>query len=434
VASIRHIVSYLYSAVQRLQKAQPGAMLPDRMGTAISKKRNVGIQKTIESWFARAARKLPWRDDPSPYKIWLCEIMAQQTRLHTVEPYFNRFIARFPNIAALAAASVDDVLTAWSGLGYYTRARNLHRAALEIAGRHGGMIPDSVEELIALPGIGAYTAAAIASIAYQKPAALLDGNVTRVLCRLFDVAKDVSLPSTRRELGRLAQSLVDGSNPRAFNQGMMELGALICHPTSPDCAICPVRTRCRAFQKNSVHQRPVHPRKKPPAPVRLDAGIVYHPEGSILLLQNKHAGLFGGLWMVPMCERKPRADLHLIADCLSDSLGVAVGVEKRIGTVSHILTHRHLQVAVYRCRVNRKKISCPKCHSYQWINDRAVLKKLAIPSLTQKILAFATKEIGRPITRTPKESGRLDLNQRPLAPQASALPDCATPRTQREHL
>src|SRR5215212_5496516 len=209
------------------------------------------------NWYDAHAADLPFRRTHDPYRIWLSEIMLQQTQVTTVIPYFERFLARFPTVESLAAAPLDDVLKLWEGLGYYSRARNLHRAAQHIVTDHGAHFPTTAIELQALPGIGRYTAGAIASIAYNEPVAVLDGNVMRVLTRLYDIADDIAAPATQKRLWTLAESLVPPDHPGNFNQAMMELGRTICKPRQPLCAACPVSAHCLAFQRGVQSERPV---------------------------------------------------------------------------------------------------------------------------------------------------------------------------------
>ncbi|MBX7251062.1 MAG: A/G-specific adenine glycosylase, partial [Candidatus Promineofilum sp.] len=211
------------------------------------------------SWWDANRADLPWRRTQDPYAIWIAEVMLQQTQIAAVVPYYERWLARFPTVAALAAAPLDDVLKQWEGLGYYSRARHLHAAAQRIVADHGGRLPDTLEELLRLPGVGRYTAGAVASIAYGVRAPVLDGNVIRVLSRLFDVAEDVTRPETRARLWALAEALVPAERPGDYNQALMELGQVICVPQRPRCLLCPLRDDCLARQRGTQLERPVRP-------------------------------------------------------------------------------------------------------------------------------------------------------------------------------
>ncbi|HSA24280.1 MAG TPA: A/G-specific adenine glycosylase, partial [Myxococcota bacterium] len=253
------------------------------------------------TWYRRARRALPWRDAPSPYRVWLAEIMAQQTRLETVQPYFERFLIRFPDLAALAAASLDDVLAMWSGLGYYRRARLLHRAARRVVEVHGGALPADPQALRALPGVGRYTAGAIASVAFGLPEPVLDGNVKRVLSRLLDLELAVDSAAGERRLWTEAETLVRASgDPSALNQGLMELGALICSPLSPACQECPLAPACLARRAGTQAKRPVRAPRRAPRVQPMAALVVRRADGAVLLRKNPPEGLFGGLWSVPL--------------------------------------------------------------------------------------------------------------------------------------
>ncbi|RMF05515.1 MAG: A/G-specific adenine glycosylase, partial [Chloroflexi bacterium] len=226
---------------------------------------NPAIRAELLRWYRRNGRALPWRDETDPYRIWVSEVMLQQTQVATVVPYYHRFLARFPTVEALAAASQEQVLKLWEGLGYYARARNLHRAAREIVEKWSGRLPQSGAQLRTLPGFGEYTAAAVASIAFGEPVAAVDGNVKRVLARLFAVETDVTRNPGARHIGQAAQQLLESRHPGDWNQAVMELGATVCTPTSPRCAGCPLRKWCRARQlglQSELPRRP--PRRKVP--------------------------------------------------------------------------------------------------------------------------------------------------------------------------
>jgi A/G-specific adenine glycosylase len=263
----------------------------------------------------------------------------------TVVPYYHRFLERFPDPTALANAPLDEVLALWRGLGYYARARNLHRAAQAMTERHGGQLPSSLDALLALPGFGRYTAGAVASIAFGQRAPLVDGNVARVLSRLFAVE---GLPGDRaREtrLWELAEQLVDGAQPGALNQALMELGALICLPKSPACGRCPVRARCEAFRTNRVAQLPPPKVRAPKRKLVVVAGF-WERSGRVLLGRRAAKGLFGGLWELPSVERSAETDAPLEA-AFEALLGTKVRVGQPLATVRRILTHRELMIHVH---------------------------------------------------------------------------------------
>ena len=252
------------------------------------------LRRRLLDFYDEARRDLPWRDVDDPYRTWVSEVMLQQTRVETVVPYYRRWMERFPRLEDLADADQEEVLQEWKGLGYYSRARNLHRAARLVRERHGGRLPGSVEDLQELPGVGDYTAGAVASIAFGVPAPAVDGNVRRVLSRLFDLPDP-----TAGELRRRAAELVDPERPGDFNQALMELGARICTPRSPECGRCPVEELCRARRNGTVDERPA-PRKRSPVKEReVAVAVLVDDRGRTLLVHRPEDGLLGGMWEFP---------------------------------------------------------------------------------------------------------------------------------------
>jgi len=274
------------------------------------------LSRKLLSWYDRHRRDLPWRRTSDPYAIWLSEIMLQQTQVATAVPYFERFIASFPDVRSLAEAPLDDILRAWAGLGYYARARNLHRAACIITARHGGLIPQNVEELRRLPGLGRYTAAAIASIAFGSPVPAIDGNVTRVVVRLTGLSGDPRLAAERRRIESFAERLMPRRRCGDFNQAMMELGATICLPGGrARCAECPLRRECRAYQADRVAEIPPA-RSGSPQLTETRLLVAIQDRSLWLFLRREESGLWGGLWELP----------H--AACGVDLLGTASALRK----------------------------------------------------------------------------------------------------------
>ena len=258
------------------------------------------LSAQLVRWFAGAARELPWRTNRTPYRVWLSEVMLQQTRVAVVVDYFTRFTQRFPDIAALAAAHEDDVLSLWSGLGYYSRGRNLHKAARVVVDEHGGQFPSTRAALRALPGVGDYTSAAVASLAFGEPEAVVDGNVHRVLMRLCADATPIDTQSGVAATSARATALVTSSStPAAVNEGLMELGALVCTPRSPSCGACPWRRSCRAHAHGDVEQYPVKAKKLARKALRIACVVVIDGSGRLWLERRDSRGLFGGLWEPP---------------------------------------------------------------------------------------------------------------------------------------
>jgi A/G-specific adenine glycosylase len=302
------------------------------------------------AWYARHNRSLPWRGTPDPYRVWISEIMLQQTRVETVIPYYERWLARFPTLPALAAAAQRDVLAAWEGLGYYSRARNLHRAAQIVVEQLGGELPRSVAKLQALPGIGRYTAGAIASIAFGVDAPVLDGNVKRVLARVFDFREDVKSPAGAKALWVLAENLVPGRRAGDYNQALMDLGATVCTPRAPACPACPLRSLCLARRLGVQLQRPVTPARRP-RPARVYAAGVVRKAGRVLLGQRSTDALLGGLWAFPAGECAADADMPArLREALRDDWGLDVSVGSQVQTLFHGFTHFKLTLHVFECR------------------------------------------------------------------------------------
>ncbi len=257
------------------------------------------------AWYDQHAAALPWRENQDAYRVWLSEIMLQQTQVETVIPYFARFLTAFPTIHALATAPLDTVLKLWEGLGYYSRARNLHQAAQKVSQDYAGQFPQTVEGLLVLPGIGRYTAGAISSIAFGQPAPLLDGNVIRVFARLTDLDADVTQPAVKESLWKLAEEWLDRTRPGDYNQALMELGRVVCKPRAPLCTECPVSQHCSAFANGTQNLRPVKKRKSATPHYDVAAGMVWNDAGQVLIAQRPLDGLLGGLWEFPVANRSP---------------------------------------------------------------------------------------------------------------------------------
>jgi A/G-specific adenine glycosylase len=314
------------------------------------------IQHALLSWYRAGHRDLPWRRCADPYAIWISEIMLQQTRTETVRDYFLRFMARFPTPADLAAADLDEVLAHWSGLGYYARARHLHAAAREIAGRYGGRFPAEPEAVRALPGIGPYTAGAILSIAFGQRAPILDGNVIRVLSRLFALTAPPDEPAARRRLWALAGALVpEGSghnghnghnDPGDFNQALMELGATVCLPRRPTCLVCPLRAACLGRRSGDPEQFPARRRERPVPEVQV-VTLCLRKGGRVLLCRRPPVGLWGGLWEPPTAELAAGETALCGARRLLCQITPAAAEPVPLSPFVHVLTHRRMHFAPF---------------------------------------------------------------------------------------
>jgi A/G-specific adenine glycosylase len=318
------------------------------------------------AWYDRAAADLPWRRTRDPYPIWLSEIMLQQTQVATVIPYFERFLADFPTLEALASAPLDRVLKRWEGLGYYSRARNLHRAAQQIASNGG--FPTTAAGLQELPGIGRYTANAIASIAFGEPVAVLDGNVMRVLTRLYDIADDIAEATTRNSLWTMAEGLVPPSRPGDYNQAIMELGRTICKPRQPICSTCPLTAHCLAFQRGTQSERPVKAPKAKTPHYDVTAGVIYDEAGQLLIAQRPAEGLLGGLWEFPGGKQEPGETLQ---ECLTRELHEELAIRVEIGEllvkVKHAFTHFRITLHAYECRYLSGPPQAIGCADWRWV-------------------------------------------------------------------
>ena len=312
--------------------------------------RRAALRRRLLAWYDAGHRPLPWRFPQraaDPYRVWVAEVLLQQTQVRAAIPYYERFVARFPTLEALAAAQEEEVLALWSGLGYYARGRNLHAAAREALARHGGL-PASVEALRALPGFGPYTAGAVASIAFAIPAAAVDGNVARVLARLFLVPGDPAVARTRARLSALAAALVDPERPGDLNQALMELGATVCGKPAPGCRRCPVAPLCAA--RDAGREREVPPARRRPVRKALLLGCAIVQRGDALLLARRPAGgLFGGLWAPPAAELGAEGSRPALRAAIRRAHGLALAVGEEVASCERTLTHRALTLQAFRC-------------------------------------------------------------------------------------
>ena len=309
------------------------------------------IAAPLLAWYDQHARRLPWRGSIDPYVVLVSEVMLQQTRVETVIPYFERWMQRFPNLESLAEAPLQEVLAAWEGLGYYSRARNLQRAAQMVLTEFKGKIPSDLTSLRRLPGVGRYTAGAIASIAFGQPAATLDGNIRRVLSRVFNVSEDARSPAGQRQLWSLAAGQLPIDRPGDYNQALMDLGATICTPQAPDCAVCPLTTTCQARDLGLQTQRPVLTPRPALPHITVTAAIIQR-DSQVLITQRPPHGLLGGLWEFPGGKLQ---EGETLPDCLQreirEELDVTVEVGSQAGVYRHAYTHFRLTLHAFFCRL-----------------------------------------------------------------------------------
>lgn len=309
------------------------------------------LRELLLSWYDLHKRDLPWRHGRTPYTCWISEIMLQQTRVDTVIPYYERWMKRFPNVASLAEASEEEVLKLWEGLGYYSRARSLHKCARLLMERYGGQLPQDVAALRKLPGIGPYTAGAIASTAYNLREAALDGNIRRIYSRLYDVTAPVKLPETEKCLWDLARQNLSAERPGDMNEALMDLGAGICVPGTPNCLICPVRVCCLAAERGTACERPVQIAPAPVPHYTVTAAVIRDGE-KVLLAKRPSKGLLGGLWEFPGGKVESGESLE---DCIRreirEELCVEIKVGSAVGTYRHAYTHFKVTLTAFDCEL-----------------------------------------------------------------------------------
>jgi len=329
----------------------------------------VSLTQHLLDWYRVNGRTLPWRGHPDPYAVWVSEIMCQQTQVDTVIPYFLRWMDRFPTIQSLADADLQDVLKLWEGLGYYSRARNLHRAAHQVMTQFGGIIPETRDALAALPGIGPYTAGAIASLAFGHDEAALDGNIRRVLARLFDVDIPARSPAGETRLWSLAREVLPPGQAGDWNQALMDLGAMVCTPHKPACQMCPLQMDCRAFALGNQSVRPVMA-PRPTTPLWVVTAAVIQSNGKVLIALRPPQGLLGGLWEFPGGKVEAGESLEdgLRREILEE-LGVTVAVGEPLGVYKHAYTHFKVRLHAFYCTLPAANSPQPLHHSaLAWVS------------------------------------------------------------------
>jgi A/G-specific adenine glycosylase len=348
--------------------------------------------KPLLQWFRRTARDLPWRRSYDPYHVWLSEIMLQQTQMDRGVVYFNRWLARFPSVRAVAEADLQEILKYWEGLGYYARARNLHKAAKVIAGELQGQVPSDYQQLLALPGIGPYTAAAIASVAGNQDVAVVDANVMRVFSRLFDLDLPVREPETKKRIAAMARDFLPSGRARLYNQALMDLGGLVCLPKNPRCQSCPIASFCKARQLGTVAERPVTGLGKKIVTVHKVAGIIRH-EQRIFLQQRPTDAVWGGLWEFPGGELQGGAPEVEVVRLIRFETGLAVRVVEPLTTVAHQYTNHKIILQAFSCELAdaNKQATLRSAVNCRWLFP-AELDQYALPAGPRKILEYLTTD------------------------------------------
>lgn len=336
------------------------------------------------TWFKQFKRPMPWRDNPQAYDVWISEIMLQQTQVSTVIAYFNRFMKQFPNIESLAKANLDDVLKCWEGLGYYSRARNLHKAAKVISENFKGIIPNNYHQLQSIPGIGPYSAAAIGSIAYEIAVPVIDGNVLRVFTRFWGIVDDIRQSHVKTMLFEKLSPYIKKAKPSVFNQAMMELGALICTPLSPKCDQCPIFKFCYAYKNHCQDSLPFKSKAKKTPTLDVVVGVIMK-KNYFLIAKRPTNKMLGGLWELPggKIEKNETPEIALIRE-IKEEVNLDVHVTQKLATIKHSYTHFHLRMHAYLCKIiqgNEK----PNCSDQlAWINDND-LDNYAFPKANLKL-------------------------------------------------
>ena len=348
------------------------------------------FRENLLAWFETHNRKLPWRDTEDPYRIWVSEVMLQQTQVKKVLEYYQKFVDRFPDVQSLARAPLQDLLKAWEGLGYYARARNLHKAAQVVVRDLEGKIPADYAPFRELPGVGEYIAAAVQSIAFNHPYAVVDGNVKRVIARLFLINAPVNQSASAKIFQEQADLLIDHAAPGIFNQAMMELGATVCRPQSPTCILCPVNTVCRAFQTARQEEFPIKRKPKPLPEYHLVTGVI-HKGNRVLITQRKPEGLLGGLWEFPggkvqaketaeqACSRVIREEANLLVESI-----------EYLTRVKHSYTHFKITMDIFHCHYQSGAVVLNDAVDYRWITVDQI-DQFPFPRSNHKFIPLLTQ-------------------------------------------
>jgi A/G-specific adenine glycosylase len=348
------------------------------------------VRRKLLAWYDENKRHLPWRETRNPYAIWISEIMLQQTQVKTVVPYYLRFLESFPTVETLACAPLGEVVKIWENLGYYARVRNLHKAAGEITEHYGGRLPDTLEDLLGLPGIGRYTAGAILSIAFGRSVSAVDGNVRRVMSRLFGMTESVDDEETRERIEALVETLIPKRDPGRFNQALMELGAVCCTPKSPSCPACPLHGDCRALALGLAHRLPLRGKKKAVPHREVVAAVIRDRKGRLLIVQRPSSGLLGSLWKFPGGILNPHETREAgLKRIVREELGIVIDVGSALAEVKHAYTHFRITLTAFSCNLLKGSPAGPQ---WRWADgeeaealpfsraDRRIARAVAPPA------------------------------------------------------
>ncbi len=359
----------------------------------IPSKKTKDLQVALLKWYDRVKREMPWRRTKDPYLIWVSEIMLQQTQVKTVIPYFERWVKEFPTIQALAGAPESRVLKLWEGLGYYSRARNLRKAAQLVIDQFNCEVPNSLKEIMTLPGVGRYTAGAILSIAYEKKVPVLDGNVKRILSRFFRLNENGGSAASLELLWKKAEEILPGKRTGDFNQALMELGATVCLPSKPGCLFCPLQIDCQARANGEQHIYPPSKPKTMSKKIEVSAGVIWRG-GKVYIQQRLKDGLMADLWEFPggKIESKESPEECLNRE-IHEELGVEIQIQAKLMTIKHSYTKFRVTLHVYKCRLLKGKIKAVSCQQWKWV-DPSLLPQFTFPAANKRIvdlLAFGKK-------------------------------------------
>ena len=357
----------------------------------LDKKTLPRLRQKLLKWYDQNQRDLPWRRTTDPYKIWVSEVMLQQTQVDTVIPYYKRFLKRFPNLKTLADADLNNVLKAWEGLGYYARARNFKKAAVTVLDKHQGRVPENEEDFRDLPGVGGYICAAVLSIAFYKPLAVVDGNVKRVLARLLLIDKPVNNSKNHSTFSAAANLLLARRKPHLFNQAMMELGALICRPGNPTCEKCPLKQFCKAYTENQIENFPKKVKTAKAPTYHIAAGVIFKKD-RFLITRRKPEGLLGGLWEFPGGKvQKGEAPEETCKREILEEVNLRVKITGHLTTVKHAYTHFRIIMDVFVCDYIKGRIRLNGPDDFRWINLKQT-KNYPFPKATLIVLPFLKKQ------------------------------------------